>query len=287
MNYKHMIKRALDFIEENLRGTVTLSDVAAAARCSPFHFHRIFADTTGWPLQSYIRKRRLTEAACALKQSDQTILQVALDHGFESQASFSKAFKRQFALSPGKYRQSLSVETLFCPPLQIIDLKNLDIKGPRMKPEFKDVKGFRVIGLGESYEPNKAQGISQLWEQFMPRTGSVTKRVGMEAFGISQCKGDRFDYVAGVKVEGDAPIPEGMMDIHVADGHYAVFTHRGPISKIADTMKYIWSTWMPASDYEYTGAPEFELYDHRFRFMAHDSEFDIYIPVRTKVAADA
>lgn len=282
-----MIKRALDFIEDHLREPMTLAEVAAAARCSPFHFHRIFADTTGWPIQSYIRKRRLTEAANQLKLSDHSILQIALLFGFESQASFSKAFKRQFGLAPGKYRKSFMVDTLFCPPLLITDLKNLDIKGPRMTPEFKDMKGFRVIGLGESYEPNNAQGISQLWERFMPQTETVTKRVGMEAFGISQCKGDRFDYVAGVKVESDAPIPEGMMDIDLADGHYAVFTHRGPISKIADTMKYIWSTWMPASDYEYTGGPEFELYDYRFRFMAHDSEFDIYIPVRSKVSVDA
>ncbi|MDF1666056.1 MAG: GyrI-like domain-containing protein, partial [Planctomycetota bacterium] len=111
-----------------------------------------------------------------------------------------------------------------------------------MKPEFRDVQSFRVIGLGESYELNKAQGISQLWEQFMPRTATMTQRVGMEAFGIGQCKGDRFEYLAGVKVESDAPIPEGMVDMDIEAGHYAVFTHRGPISKIADSMKYIWST---------------------------------------------
>ncbi|MDF1666055.1 MAG: helix-turn-helix transcriptional regulator, partial [Planctomycetota bacterium] len=81
---------------------MTLSDVATAARCSPFHFHRIFADATGWPIQSYIRKRRLTEAANRLKSSDCSILHIALAYGFESQASFSKAFKRQFGLAPGK-----------------------------------------------------------------------------------------------------------------------------------------------------------------------------------------
>lgn len=282
-----MIKRALDFIEEHLREPVTLADVATAARCSPFHFHRIFAETTGWPLLSYIRKRRLTEAANQLKLQEDPILNVAVAFGFESQASFSKAFKKQFGLSPGKYRRSLAMDSHFCPPLLLSDLKTLEVKGSRMKPEFKDVKSFRVVGLGESYEPNKTQGISQLWEQFMPQSGKIAKRVGMEAYGISQCQGDRFDYVAGVQVEDGAPVPEGMTDITVNDGHFAVFTHRGPISKIGETMKYIWSTWMPSSEYEYTGAPEFELYDNRFKFMAHDSEFDIYIPVRSKVSSEA
>lgn len=49
---------------------------------------------------------------------------------------------------------------------------------------------------------------------------------------------------------------------------------------IQKTIKYIWGTWLPKSGYEYTGTPDFELYDDRFNPLEMKGEIDIYIPIR-------
>ena len=105
MGYMHPINCAIDYIEANLTQEIDLSEVAAAAGYSPFHFSRLFRATTGETLGSYIRKRRLSEAARQLLISRRRILDIALDHQFCSQAAFTRAFRATFGISPGAYRK--------------------------------------------------------------------------------------------------------------------------------------------------------------------------------------
>ncbi|UYO99245.1 helix-turn-helix transcriptional regulator [Oceanotoga sp. DSM 15011] len=72
-----------------------------------YHFHRIFNELTGETLKSYIRKRRLTEASKDLLNCNNSIIDIAFDYGFESQESFTRAFKKVFKVTPGKYRKRI------------------------------------------------------------------------------------------------------------------------------------------------------------------------------------
>lgn len=105
MEYTQPINRAISYIETNLTQEIELSKVAAAAGYSFFHFGRLFRATTGETLGSYIRKRRLSEAARQLLISKRRILDIALDHQFCSQAAFTRAFRTTFGISPGAYRK--------------------------------------------------------------------------------------------------------------------------------------------------------------------------------------
>ena len=77
-----------------------------------------------------------------------------------------------------------------------------------------------------------------------------------------------------------------MVGKDIQSQQYAVFTHivKTPdIGKeIKTTLQYIWATWLPGSKYEYTGSPDFELYDERFKDDKMSGEFDIYIPIKEK-----
>jgi len=101
-----MITQEVDYIEQNLKGNMCLDNIANAAYCSPYHFHRIFKRIVGDTPGNYIRKRRLAEAAKELKESRKGILEIAMDYGFESQAAFTYAFKRQFNNPPGYDRKN-------------------------------------------------------------------------------------------------------------------------------------------------------------------------------------
>jgi len=70
------------------------------AAFSPFHFHRVFFTLTGETLFAYIQRQRLEKAAAVLAAGGETsVLEVALDHGFSSAATFARAFRARFGMS--------------------------------------------------------------------------------------------------------------------------------------------------------------------------------------------
>jgi AraC family transcriptional regulator len=101
------INYSIDFVEENIFKPVSSIEMAQAAGYSLFHFQRMFKDTTGITPKAYLRARRLTMAAQELRGSDTDIVYISEDAGFGSQASFTKAFSKQYGIAPGKFRKSV------------------------------------------------------------------------------------------------------------------------------------------------------------------------------------
>jgi AraC-like DNA-binding protein len=97
---------ALDYIEGHLGDELSVADVAGAACLSPFHFARTFRARTGWSIMAYVQARRLSVAAGRLQQERPRLIELALDSGFESQATFTRAFKRKFQVTPGRLNRA-------------------------------------------------------------------------------------------------------------------------------------------------------------------------------------
>lgn len=85
---------------------LVIPDVARRAGYSQHHLQREFTRVTGGEkLASYIRKRRLVNAAVALRSTAQPIIAIALGVGYADQQPFTRAFGREFGISPDKYRR--------------------------------------------------------------------------------------------------------------------------------------------------------------------------------------
>ena len=65
----------------------------------------MFKDVTGEAIGAYIRARRLSRAAIALRLTARPILDIALQYRFDSQQTFTRAFKKQFNKTPALYRR--------------------------------------------------------------------------------------------------------------------------------------------------------------------------------------
>src|SRR5204862_5239631 len=99
--------RAVTHIEVNLDGSLQLDDVARVACFSPFHFHRVFKGITGETLLDFVQRTRLERAAPALYlNKSASVIQIAMDYGYENPSSFAKAFKRHFGTSASQWRKS-------------------------------------------------------------------------------------------------------------------------------------------------------------------------------------
>jgi AraC family transcriptional regulator len=94
------IQKAIDFIEDNIFEELKSEVIASQAFMSSFQFQRIFTIVCGISVGEYIRNRRLTLAGVEVLTSDNKIIDIALNYGYESPESFSRAFTRFHGISP-------------------------------------------------------------------------------------------------------------------------------------------------------------------------------------------
>ena len=102
------IEAVIDYIESHLDGKLELETVAEAVHYSKYHLHRLFTETVGMTIHDYVQRRQLTEAAKLLVFSDKPIIEIAFICGYESQQSFSLAFKAMYKSPPAEYREERS-----------------------------------------------------------------------------------------------------------------------------------------------------------------------------------
>ncbi len=84
----------------------TVAELAKRAAVSRTVFARRFAEVLGKTPLSYLASWRLWLGAKRLQSSDETVLEIALAVGYESEAAFNRAFKREFGLPPARYRRA-------------------------------------------------------------------------------------------------------------------------------------------------------------------------------------
>jgi AraC family transcriptional regulator len=95
----------VEYIEGHLDAGVTLEQLAAVARLSPYHFARQFKRATGMPPHQYVIARRVERARQLLQGGDDLALaEVAAHAGFSDQSQFTRHFKRLVGVTPGQFR---------------------------------------------------------------------------------------------------------------------------------------------------------------------------------------
>ena len=109
------VQRMQDYIEEHISEKMTMGELAKAAGYSQWHCCRIFKEMTGKTPFEYIRSLRLSKAAMTLRDSKLKVTDVAFDFVFDSHEGFTRAFTKEFGVSPKKYRSDTPPIQLFIP----------------------------------------------------------------------------------------------------------------------------------------------------------------------------
>jgi len=280
------IFKSITFIEENIYKTITIHDIAMEAQYSTYHFCRIFRALVGDSPKEYLRKRRLTIAAERLVKEETSILDIALDFKFGSHAAFTRSFKQLFNVSPKQFREEadpfrLIYKDQFSPHM-LHHLQNRLI----MEPEIVTRPEMKVVGTPHQYQELDLN-VEMLWFDFQHKVNQISNRLGSEAFGIYEEYFETedslgFSYICAVEVSDFDDVPEGMISRIIPEQMYAVFRHKGSISSLPETLKYIWGSWLPKSNYEYVEKPDFELYSPGIQPEDPDHIISLCIPVSKK-----
>jgi AraC-like DNA-binding protein len=102
----HILRRVLDYIEDNLDGDCDLFRLAAVAELSPYHFARAFRRDMADPPHRYVVARRLQRAIHLVRTTAMDLSEIALACGFSHQSRMTHAFTHHLGVSPGRMRQA-------------------------------------------------------------------------------------------------------------------------------------------------------------------------------------
>jgi AraC family transcriptional regulator len=264
-DYHERTLRALVYIQQHLDDDLELEQVAAAAAFSRFHFHRVFRALVGEPLKEHVRRLRLERAAGQLKRLDEPIVRIALDAGFETHESFTRAFAAMFGTSPSNYRAAHKPAPDSPSGTHFDDLGGFHppCGAPPPAVEVREEAPFRVVFLRHVGPYDK---VGATWGRLMswagPRglLGPGMKMIGLCHDDPEVTPPDKLRYDAAVAVS--RPVrPEGEFGVlELPGGKYAVATHKGPHDTLGRTYAGIYGGWLPKSGYDLRDSPAFEEY---------------------------
>lgn len=231
--------KAFDCVVEYLENIIACADevdysfVSKIAGCPAPLFQRIFVYITGVNIAEYIRRRRLTLAGYEIKYSSEKIIDIAMKYGFNSHASFTRAFKEHHKASPSDIRTNEAKLTDF----PRISFTNIRIVGGKRimaelkKIEYVDYGARKIVGMMKMTSFQKAG--EECWGAAF-KEGVFDKIAELEPWicrdidnyiGLGHMSkfvdNDNFQYIIGKFVEPDAPVPEKMYSENISAGTIA------------------------------------------------------------------
>lgn len=103
--YEDKLKLALAYMQEHYAEPVTIRELSGLCGFSQVHFMNIFKAALGCTCIEYLVEYRLARAALQLQETDHSVMQIALDNGFQNTSYFNRAFKRQYQVTPSAFRK--------------------------------------------------------------------------------------------------------------------------------------------------------------------------------------
>ncbi|QBD75753.1 AraC family transcriptional regulator [Ktedonosporobacter rubrisoli] len=103
----------VDFILAHLSENLSLETLAQQVGFSPYHFARLFQETTGKSPHQFVKQQRIERAKKLLRETDVPLAQVALESGFSNQSHLTRVFKHHLNLTPRVYRHDRSISAPF------------------------------------------------------------------------------------------------------------------------------------------------------------------------------
>jgi len=298
--YEQAILSTLLYIQSHLESNLTLDLLARRVGFSPYHFHRIFRDAMGEPAKEYIRRLRMDRAAYRLKISEETIMRIALDAGFRTHESFTRAFQRQFGMPPHAFRKNfLQASRARKKQLQPRYMTEFSLNGESdlpsnfsasMQVRLEHVRPIivafvRHVGpYDKLLEPGSP--MSLLWEELFDwgnanqliNADSLLIGIPQDVPSITPPEKQRFDVCVQIP---EFRNPSGHIGCQtIAAGTFGVGRHYGSFEDLADTYMCMYDALITTGKFRLRAQAPFEVYgysavkgDIRIHFT------DVYLPV--------
>lgn len=305
LKYRKTLLPVLVHIEAHLESDLGLDTLARLAGFSPHHFHRVFQHVIGETPKEYVRRLRLERAVYRLKVSPDNVLDIALEAGFKTHESFTRAFTQQFDMPPSELRNILrAYRECIDEALGSYTFAGFSLDSPVRLRKDKSHEEIRIERrkaqalifqrhLG-SYDDLLADGrpFQDLWAPLLDFAAGQGLEVPTDGL-LGICHDDpyvtapdkqRFDACLLVEQPVRVQHPIGLRvlpgGLNVARRHY------GGFEEISKTFAFIGVEWLPTENYLLRAAPPFEIYHCRtINGQLERLYTDSFVPLEVSKAA--
>ena len=266
--YKQRILQVQMYIQKNLDRELSLEELAQKSYFSVYHFHRIFKAVVGESLKEHVRRLRLQRAASHLKHTDESVINIAFDAGYQTHEAFTRAFKTVFGCSPSGFRSNCSTSQRILAEYQSDKRakkrnKNQAKGGKLMEVRIKDIEPMRVAFV-RHVGPYDQAGAA--WDKLCTHLGKEgylgpgSKFIGICYDDPEVTPPEKIRYDACITVD-ESFVPTDEIAVQtIGGGEYAVTTHFGPYDKLGETYAKLFGEWLMKSDREVPQEPCMEFY---------------------------
>jgi len=296
---KHLvlIRDLVEQIETHLSEEVSVLELAEKYALSPWHFQRLFKGLVGDSLGSYIRGRRLSKAAILLKKTDLSIVDIALEVGFQSHEAFSRSFKNLFEMTPKEVRQQNTSLNIKEKPQLTDALLHFLANRLDHKPQILVQPKKRIIGVSLEIDspfvdPAHCTTIAAPWMKLLEWANKNNRIEGSVFYGITRSPSGNFieptlQYLAGLEVNQDENLPEGFEEVFLPEQRIALFeiaTHVND-DNLKQKIDAIYGFWLSSSSYQRDTGDDYEMFKNMINIesaMTGNFESLYAIPITEK-----
>ena len=288
--YAQRIDRVIDFLRENLHRPVKLGELADVACFSEFHFHRIFGAVSGETLNHFTNRLRLEKAARLLRYSEQNLTEIALECGFSSSATFSRAFRSGYETSPSEFRKTGEIKkSKICKELFPKDAYGLPMSAEEKRAEFpvrlidvpeRDVAYIRVT---KAFEMERVLAALRTLIEWAKSQNIFSQGIlfGMTVDDPQVTPQHLYRYEVCFASSRPFECMEGMSRLKMPARRYAATEVSGDLHKVATAWDYLYREWLIHSVHEPEHAPALEVFlDKENALDWSHCELELCLPVR-------
>lgn len=274
------ITQAIDLIEARLQDEVSVSDMAAAAGYSVYHFIRTFNQVVRHTPYDYLMRRRLSEAARQVISGRRKMIDIALAYRFNNPETFSRAFKRMFGVQPVQWREhGVIPRRSLMPAASRVYLEHLERLGSR-RPCLVEMPPRTLVGLMAplGHAPGAA---GQSWRE-LGEYIRLAGRQGGSYFGVTSYLdegGERAYAFAGYEASPDGPASL-LVSQTLPGGRYIRFSHPAPAADLPFTLDYLYHTWLPQAGLQPAYPLEIVDFGAAPPWIEPPAQFVVWLPVR-------
>lgn len=253
---RHRMLRVQLYIEANLDGDLSLERLSEVAHLSQYHFHRVFRATVGEGVAEYVRRVRLEAAAIALRATSTSVTNVAFDAGYGSHEAFTRAFRRQFGISPSDFRSGHLAKLETKEPTMTSETKEREVRTE--KHPARQVAFLRHTGPYNECGPTFQKMMG--WAFSKGLFNAETKILSICHDDPEVTPADKIRLDCCITVD-DSFVAQDDVEVQtLAEGEYVVLTHRGSYKGLADSYCWLYGEWLATSGREFANRPPFEIY---------------------------
>jgi AraC family transcriptional regulator len=278
------INDALHYIHGNINSDLSAKTLAGIAQYSEQHFHRIFYRYTQETVNQFVRRTRLETAANQLMFAPASpVVDIAHKCGFNSLASFSHAFKKQFKVPPGKWRTHDNA--LIQPPyldnpeiaaayLRLSDLPLADVEFVQLDACY--IAYIRHLGYDRSIK--KTWNILLAWAN--TEGYAHNDQFGLHHSNPTQTPLDKCHYVAGIEIDRLINRRGTVHSMQIPGGLHAKFALKGKYGELLPSISKIQQQWLPSCGLIAKTTPAIVKYQKN-QFLESDETFALsyYLPL--------